>query len=58
MRGPSAWREYPVTVPALLVLGDGTVFEGLSVGAPGMSAGAVVFNTAITGYQEILTDPS
>jgi carbamoyl-phosphate synthase small subunit len=43
---------------AILALEDGTVFEGISVGAPGMSVGEVVFNTAITGYQEILTDPS
>ncbi len=44
--------------PAILVLRDGTVFHGSSIGAPGISAGEVVFNTAITGYQEILTDPS
>ncbi len=43
---------------AILVLEDGTVFEGESVGAPGLSVGEVVFNTAMTGYQEILTDPS
>ena len=42
----------------MLALEDGTVFEGVSVGAPGLSVGEVVFNTAITGYQEILTDPS
>ncbi len=47
-----------VTKPALLALEDGTVFRGLSVGAEGKSVGEVVFNTAITGYQEILTDPS
>jgi len=47
-----------VTQPAILVLEDGTVFEGISVGAPGSSVGEVVFNTALTGYQEILTDPS
>ncbi len=47
-----------MTEPAILVLEDGTVFEGVSVGAPGLSVGEVVFNTAITGYQEILTDPS
>jgi len=47
-----------VTQPAILALEDGTVFEGVSVGAPGLSVGEVVFNTAITGYQEILTDPS
>jgi carbamoyl-phosphate synthase small subunit len=44
--------------PALLVLADGTVFRGSSIGADGSSVGEVVFNTAITGYQEILTDPS
>ena len=47
-----------MTEPAILALEDGTVFEGISVGAPGLSAGEVVFNTAMTGYQEILTDPS
>jgi len=47
-----------VTQPAILALEDGTVFEGVSVGAPGLSVGEVVFNTAITGYQEIVTDPS
>jgi carbamoyl-phosphate synthase small subunit len=44
--------------PAALVLADGSVFRGESIGADGMSTGEVVFNTAITGYQEILTDPS
>ena len=44
--------------PALLVLADGSVFRGASVGAPGRTVGEVVFNTAMTGYQEILTDPS
>ena len=44
--------------PAILALEDGTVFEGDSIGAPGLSVGEVVFNTAMTGYQEILTDPS
>lgn len=44
--------------PALLVLEDGTVFYGVSIGADGCSAGEVVFNTAMTGYQEILSDPS
>ncbi len=43
---------------AALVLADGTVFRGRSIGASGLSAGEVVFNTAITGSQEILTDPS
>ncbi len=44
--------------PAILVLKDGTVFRGTSIGAPGFAAGEVVFNTSMTGYQEILTDPS
>ena len=47
-----------MTLPALLALEDGTLFEGVSVGAPGLSVGEVVFNTAMTGYQELLTDPS
>jgi carbamoyl-phosphate synthase small subunit len=46
------------TYPAILVLADGTVFRGISIGADGSSVGEVVFNTAMTGYQEILTDPS
>lgn len=44
--------------PALLVLEDGTVFHGVSIGADGCSTGEVVFNTSLTGYQEILSDPS
>jgi carbamoyl-phosphate synthase small subunit len=48
----------PSFSPALLALADGTVFRGYSIGAPGHTIGEVVFNTAITGYQEILTDPS
>jgi carbamoyl-phosphate synthase small subunit len=44
--------------PALLMLEDGTVFHGVSIGADGCSAGEVVFNTSMTGYQEILSDPS
>ena len=47
-----------MTQPALLALEDGTVFKGVSIGAPGLSVGEVVFNTAMTGYQEVLTDPS
>ncbi len=47
-----------MTEPAILALEDGTVFHGVSVGASGQSVGEVVFNTAMTGYQEILTDPS
>jgi carbamoyl-phosphate synthase small subunit len=46
------------TSPAILVLADGTVFRGIAIGASGSSVGEVVFNTAMTGYQEILTDPS
>jgi carbamoyl-phosphate synthase small subunit len=45
-------------VPAILALADGTLFRGQAIGASGASAGEVVFNTAMTGYQEILTDPS
>ncbi|MGB7543210.1 MAG: glutamine-hydrolyzing carbamoyl-phosphate synthase small subunit [Burkholderiales bacterium] len=48
----------PATPPALLALADGTIFRGRSIGAGGLASGEVVFNTAITGYQEILTDPS
>jgi len=47
-----------VTKPAVLALEDGTVFRGRSIGAAGTATGEVVFNTAMTGYQEILTDPS
>ena len=46
------------TIPAILVLTDGTVFKGISIGASGHTVGEVVFNTSMTGYQEILTDPS
>jgi len=48
----------PLETKAVLALADGTVFRGRSIGAPGQAVGEVVFNTAITGYQEILTDPS
>jgi carbamoyl-phosphate synthase small subunit len=44
--------------PAILALADGTVFQGVSIGAAGHTVGEVVFNTSLTGYQEILTDPS
>jgi carbamoyl-phosphate synthase small subunit len=47
-----------MTIPALLALADGSVFRGISIGAEGRTSGEVVFNTAMTGYQEILTDPS
>ena len=48
----------PSFPPAILALADGTVFRGYAIGAAGHTIGEVVFNTAITGYQEILTDPS
>jgi carbamoyl-phosphate synthase small subunit len=47
-----------LTVPAILALEDGSIFRGVAIGATGHSVGEVVFNTAMTGYQEILTDPS
>src|SRR5881398_1115623 len=52
----SAWPDHKPT--ALLVLADGTVLEGFGLGATGHAVGEVCFNTAMTGYQEILTDPS
>ena len=51
-------RGHPMTTPAILVLADGSVFHGTSVGFNGTTSGEVVFNTSMTGYQEILTDPS
>jgi carbamoyl-phosphate synthase small subunit len=53
-------QEFPLSefVPAILVLADGTVFRGYGFGAEGFGVGEVVFNTSMTGYQEILTDPS
>ncbi len=48
----------PSRLPAILALADGTIFRGVSIGAAGETIGEVVFNTAMTGYQEILTDPS
>ncbi len=53
---PAPWTETPLT--ARLVLDDGTVISGVGLGATGSAVGEVCFNTAITGYQEILTDPS
>ncbi len=53
---PAPWTDAPTT--ARLVLADGTVIEGQGLGAEGSAVGEVCFNTAITGYQEILTDPS
>ena len=52
----SGWAEPQAT--ALLVLADGTVLEGFGLGATGHAVGEVCFNTAMTGYEEILTDPS
>lgn len=49
---------FPETTPAVLALADGTIFRGYSFGAEGHTVGEVVFNTSITGYQEIVTDPS
>ncbi len=54
----SAQQPFQELQPAILVLEDGSVFRGTSIGADGHSVGEVVFNTAMTGYQEILTDPS
>jgi len=48
----------PSFPPAVLALADGSIFSGQSIGAPGETSGEVVFNTALTGYQEIITDPS
>src|SRR3990167_10964510 len=47
--------RYP---PAVLALADGSIFSGYSIGAEGITTGEVVFNTSMTGYQEIITDPS
>lgn len=52
---PEGISRFP---PAILALADGTIFRGVSIGAPGHTVAEVVFNTAMTGYQEILTDPS
>lgn len=51
-------RPHRLQAPAVLALADGSIFQGQSIGAPGHTSGEVVFNTAMTGYQEILTDPS
>ena len=47
-----------INIPAILALADGTVYKGISVGASGDCVGELVFNTSMTGYQEMLTDPS
>jgi carbamoyl-phosphate synthase small subunit len=52
---PEGANRFP---PAILALADGTIFRGVSIGAPGHTVAEVVFNTSMTGYQEILTDPS
>jgi carbamoyl-phosphate synthase small subunit len=52
----NGWAEHKPT--ALLVLADGTILEGHGLGATGAEVGEVCFNTAMTGYQEVLTDPS
>src|SRR4051812_21258094 len=54
----SAAALFAPFLPAVLALADGTVLRGRAIGAAGLSVGEVVFNTAMTGYQEILTDPS
>lgn len=55
---PSRYRFFRVSRPALLALADGAVFHGTALGIDGMTVGEVVFNTAMTGYEEILSDPS
>lgn len=52
------WEDVTLNKPAILALEDGSVFHGTAIGADGQTSGEVVFNTAMTGYQEILTDPS
>ena len=52
------WRVVAAGAVLQVALADGTIFRGRSIGADGLAVGEVVFNTAITGYQEILTDPS
>ncbi|MBN9021932.1 MAG: carbamoyl phosphate synthase small subunit, partial [Rhizobiales bacterium] len=56
MTATETWQEQRPT--ALLVLADGTIIEGMGLGAEGEASGEICFNTAMTGYQEILTDPS
>ena len=51
-------REDLLSKIAVLALEDGNIFQGIAIGADGETSGEVVFNTAMTGYQEILTDPS
>ena len=54
----SSGLQRPHRPRAVLALADGTIFHGSSIGADGSTTGEVVFNTSMTGYQEILTDPS
>src|SRR6187401_353098 len=54
----SSTALFAPSVPAVLALADGTIFRGRAIGAAGVATGEVVFNTAMTGYQEIITDPS
>jgi carbamoyl-phosphate synthase small subunit len=58
MNSTAASTQKPTGATAVLVLGDGTVFWGRGIGATGSNVGEVCFNTSITGYQEVLTDPS
>src|ERR1700748_3331019 len=58
MSYPTPLEEHPNLNSAILALEDGTVFEGRCFGAPVERSGEVVFNTALTGYQEVFTDPS
>jgi len=58
MAGGDRENALVIPTPAVLALEDGTVFRGISIGTSGVTTGEVVFNTAMTGYQEILTDPS
>src|SRR5262245_44416256 len=55
---PHRWRGKELIVEAILALEDGTWFRGVAAGAEGEACGEVVFNTSMTGYQEVLTDPS
>ena len=58
MENPVPPQLLTLEAPAILALADGTIFQGISIGAAGHTVGEVVFNTSMSGYQEILTDPS
>jgi carbamoyl-phosphate synthase small subunit len=58
LEAPQKAFPWQTRQPALLVLADGTSFAGWSFGAAGTAVGEVVFNTGMTGYQEVMTDPS